>query len=252
MKFIAHRGESIDAPENTLASFQLAWERDADGIEGDFHLLKDGNIACMHDANTHRTTGVNTALSELDLNSLKQLDAGKWKAREWAGAQVPLLEEVLKTIPQNKEIYMELKGCHAGSIAKLGERLRKLSFNLSQLVIIAFDDSLIKEASEALPKAKTALLSGLEYQDGIGFTPTVNELIERMQRINADGIDCYAHDKLDIEFIKQIKDEGYEFHVWTVNDLDHAAKLCKLGVDSITSDCAGYLKEKLCGKTEHD
>ena len=34
---VAHRGASYDAPENTLAAFQLAWERGADAIEGEFH-----------------------------------------------------------------------------------------------------------------------------------------------------------------------------------------------------------------------
>ena len=55
MKFIAHRGESIDAPENTMSAFRLAWKRGAVGIEGDFYKLTDGRIACMHDPNAKRT-----------------------------------------------------------------------------------------------------------------------------------------------------------------------------------------------------
>ena len=37
---IAHRGASHDAPENTLAAFRLAWEKNADGIEGDSFFQK--------------------------------------------------------------------------------------------------------------------------------------------------------------------------------------------------------------------
>lgn len=37
----AHRGESIDAPENTLASINLAWEREAKSVEIDIQLTKD-------------------------------------------------------------------------------------------------------------------------------------------------------------------------------------------------------------------
>ena len=54
-KFVAHRGASQEAPENTLASFRLAWEQGADAIEGDFYLTKDQRIVCLHDANTKRT-----------------------------------------------------------------------------------------------------------------------------------------------------------------------------------------------------
>ncbi|MCP3692789.1 MAG: glycerophosphodiester phosphodiesterase, partial [Planctomycetaceae bacterium] len=39
---VAHRGASYDAPENTLAAFNLAWKQGADGIEGDFFLSQDG------------------------------------------------------------------------------------------------------------------------------------------------------------------------------------------------------------------
>ncbi len=52
---VAHRGSSHDAPENTMAAFQLAWEQDADAIEGDFHLTADHEIVCIHDETTERT-----------------------------------------------------------------------------------------------------------------------------------------------------------------------------------------------------
>ena len=54
---IAHRGSSASAPENTIAAFELAWEQQADGVEGDFLLTKDGHIVCFHDKDTKRITG---------------------------------------------------------------------------------------------------------------------------------------------------------------------------------------------------
>ncbi|MCH9029392.1 MAG: glycerophosphodiester phosphodiesterase, partial [Bacteroidetes bacterium] len=52
---IAHRGESYDAPENTFASINLAWKRDADGVEIDVKLTKDEKIVLIHDKTTLRT-----------------------------------------------------------------------------------------------------------------------------------------------------------------------------------------------------
>ena len=51
---VAHRGASADAPENTLPAFELAWERNADRIEGDFFLTSDNVIVCFHDKTTER------------------------------------------------------------------------------------------------------------------------------------------------------------------------------------------------------
>lgn len=44
---IAHRGESFDAPENSMEAFDLAWQRGDDAIEFDVHSTADGHIvAC--------------------------------------------------------------------------------------------------------------------------------------------------------------------------------------------------------------
>ena len=43
----------LDAPENTLPAFKLAWEQGADAIEGDA-LTKDNQIVCIHDKTTKR------------------------------------------------------------------------------------------------------------------------------------------------------------------------------------------------------
>ena len=42
LQIIAHRGASQAAPENTIPAFELAWQLDADAIEGDFYLTQDG------------------------------------------------------------------------------------------------------------------------------------------------------------------------------------------------------------------
>ena len=46
--FLSHRGESDDAPENTLSAFAIAMERDSDGIELDIRLTSDGNSGYVY------------------------------------------------------------------------------------------------------------------------------------------------------------------------------------------------------------
>src|SRR5690625_1461776 len=53
-EFIAHRGASWLAPENTMASIQLAWEMDVDAVEIDIYLTADDQIVLFHDSRTGR------------------------------------------------------------------------------------------------------------------------------------------------------------------------------------------------------
>ncbi len=76
VEFIGHRGASYDAPENTLASVNLAWEQGADAAEIDVYLTKDNRIIALHDKTTKKTTGVDWKPGERTLAELQTLDAG--------------------------------------------------------------------------------------------------------------------------------------------------------------------------------
>src|ERR1700689_4578384 len=85
VEIIGHRGASHDAPENTLASFRLAWTQHADAAETDAYLSKDGEIVVIHDSNTARVSGRRRKVVDQTLAELKQLDIGRWKGEQWAG-----------------------------------------------------------------------------------------------------------------------------------------------------------------------
>ena len=110
-EIVAHRGASFDAPENTLAAFRLAWEQGADAVEGDFYLTADQQIVCLHDKDTKRTAPNQTSrvVSKSTLAELQQLDVGSWKAEKYKGEKIPTLQEVLKVIPANKKILIEIE-----------------------------------------------------------------------------------------------------------------------------------------------
>ena len=108
-RVVAHRGASHDAPENTLAAFNLAWQQNADAIEGDFFVTADRKIVCIHDDETSRLAGQKVFVEKSTAEQLRKLDVGKWKDPKWAGQKIPLLQEVLETIPKGKAIVIELK-----------------------------------------------------------------------------------------------------------------------------------------------
>ena len=71
---IAHRGVSFALPENSLPAFKASWELGVDGIEGDFHLTKDGEIVCIHDEDTERVCNTKAIIKNSSLEELKQFE----------------------------------------------------------------------------------------------------------------------------------------------------------------------------------
>ena len=114
---IAHRGASAYVPENTLASYELAEELDADYIELDIHLTKDGELAVMHDEDVSGTTEANGEIGELTLAELKELSANfRHKDKEKKAVsgpseayEVPTLREVFGQFGDNMNFIIELK-----------------------------------------------------------------------------------------------------------------------------------------------
>src|SRR3954471_10535808 len=135
VEFISHRGESADAPENTLAAFKLAWERKVGAIELDVHLARDGTLVVCHDPDTKRTTGVPRRIKDSHWDELKGLDAGRWKGPAWAGEKLPTLGEALATIPDGARCFIEVK-VGPEAVPALVEAVRASGKKPEQLAVI--------------------------------------------------------------------------------------------------------------------
>lgn len=108
----AHRGLHNEArPENSMSAFRAALESGY-GIELDIHLMKDGNLAVIHDASLKRTVGADITIEELtagDLLSYPLIGSGE---------QIPLFSEVLSLFDGKAPLIVELK-CEHGNHAEL-------------------------------------------------------------------------------------------------------------------------------------
>jgi glycerophosphoryl diester phosphodiesterase len=107
---IGQRGAAGEAPENTLASFELALREGAEGVALDVHLSSDGVPVVICDARLSRTTPARGRVREKQANTLIQLDAGSWfnhrfpsrAKRQYARESIPLLFEVLHWVREQK------------------------------------------------------------------------------------------------------------------------------------------------------
>ena len=144
---MAHRGNRVLFPENTIAAFKQAFTDGADILETDLHLSSDGKFICIHDARVDRTTnGVGEVkdLSLKDLKSFRTLDS-QFSPTEY---QIPSLDETLKNLPETIVLALELKTdrflepdvCEQLGLMleenKVLERTIALSFSLPRLMAL--------------------------------------------------------------------------------------------------------------------
>src|SRR5262245_1139743 len=121
---IAHRGASAEAPEHTLAAYELALKQGADFVEPDLQMTKDGVLICLHDTTLERTTNVaqifpgrsvdakgkkSWPVVLFTLDEIQQLDAGSWKDQRFTGARVPTFQQMIDLVKGKAGIIPETK-----------------------------------------------------------------------------------------------------------------------------------------------
>jgi glycerophosphoryl diester phosphodiesterase len=244
----AHRGASDDAPENTLAAFRLAWQQGADAIEGDFRLSGDGQVVCIHDADTARTCGVKLVVADTPLARLRQLDYGRWKGEGFAGETCPTLAEVLAVVPTGKRLYVELK-TGPEIVPQLAHDLKRAAVAPAAVVLIAFDETTVVACKKRLPALKVHWLTAFkESSKGSGqWRPTAQTIAETVRRCGADGVGMQARvDVIDATFVETLRSGGVgEFHVWTVDRPEDARHFATLEAVGITTNQPAVIRESL-------
>ena len=243
-QIIAHRGASAQAPENTLAAFDEAWNQGADGIEGDFRLCRDGTIICMHDATLKRTAGDPRSVDSMSSTELQALEVGSWMSERHRGEPIPELATVLRTVPPGRRLFIELKSGSA-IIPALVSCLEADDLDLDQTVVITFDDDVILGLKAVRPEVRCFLLESFKEQDG-NWRPTITELIARAAECGANGLGVEARvEVVDAGFVKACHAAGLELNVWTVDSPETARILAVRGVDTITTNRPALVRQAL-------
>jgi glycerophosphoryl diester phosphodiesterase len=241
---VAHRGASRDAPENTIPSFTLAWEQGADAIEADFHLSRDGQVVCIHDRDTKRLTGKRKVIQDCTMDELKSLDVGAWFAETFKGARIPTLSEVFSNIPQGKQVFMEIK-CGPEILTRLLEEIRISKVRWEEVVVISFNRKVIRELKIVAPYLKALWISSFRRGKHGLFLPTIARVLKVLEMTHADGFSSSADPMVDGPFVASLREKGYEYNVWTIDDLNTAKRFLRYGATSITTNVPGFLKRNL-------
>jgi glycerophosphoryl diester phosphodiesterase len=244
VEIIGHRGASFDAPENTLSSFKLGYQQKADADELDIYLTKDGQIVVMHDGTTARTSGVTNKLATTTFADLRRLDVGQWG--KWQGKgfseKIPLLSEVLALIPEGRKLFIEIK-CGPEVLPELDRVLQRAGTKPEQTVLIGFGYDTMQQAKAAFPRLQVLWLAGADSKSK--KYPAVETLTQKAKAANLDGLDLESGFPIDSAFVKSVHDAGLKLYTWTVDDPELARKEVAAGVEGITTNRPGWLREQL-------
>ena len=244
VEIIAHRGASFDAPENTLAAMKLAWEQNADAIELDLWLSKDGQLIVFHDKDTKRFEATARAITSITLAEARRLDVGSWKSEKYKGEPVPTLESILATIPKDKRVVLEIKdGPHI--VPELTRVLKGSGRSRQELVFISFNYDSLVAAKKDWPQCDHYFLMDYKKNARTQEFPELKPLIARAKAAKFDGLNLNFNWPITKEFVSEVKGAGLKMYVWTVNDGEVARRLKEAGVDGITTDKPQWLREQL-------
>jgi glycerophosphoryl diester phosphodiesterase len=234
-KVIAHRGASTNAPENTLSAFELAWKEGADGVECDVRLTADGEVICLHDADTERVGNRTLVAEESSLEALQALDVGTWKGSEFAGTRIPLLREVMAVVPPGKKIFIEVKSGEA-IVAPLFEVIEASAIELKQIALMAFDESMVRALKARRPEIKVYWLHD-PGSNWLGRTKLkLGNVLDTLVDLDADGLGLREHAGIDRKIVKAILEADVDLNIWTVDKAEDARRYNSLGVSSISTN----------------
>lgn len=232
--FVAHRGASYLAPENTLASIQLAWELGADAAECDVMLTADHQVILFHDKDTKKLTGKRYDIKDTNWEQLSELSVipRETNLPEYEQESIPLLKDVLATIPADRMLVIEIKT--GPEILPHLQQVIDHHWIRGKISFIAFDFETIKSTKRLYPQVPCYYLSA--------FMPDLKKRFDDIVKSKLEGVDL-RHNIIDNLLVEQCNASGLDVWCWTVNDPETARKMQKMGVTAITTDRPAWLKE---------
>lgn len=232
-----HRGARAYAPMNTVPSFELALKQGADGVELDTHLSKDGKLIVLHDFTVDSTTNGKGLAKDKTLAELKELDAGSSFSAEYAGTQIPTLDEVFEAVGKKLFINVEIKSETQetdGVEQAVADCIIKHGLTNS-VIVSSFNPLALKRFRAILP----AVPIGYLYEPEHNFSQMMEGFPHEARHPQ--------HTMIDAAYMDWAKTNNFRVNTWTVNDPERAKALKQLGVDAIITDKPDVIIEAVRG-----
>lgn len=228
----AHRGNSSEQPENTIAAMRSGIAVGADWIELDIFRSADGEIVVIHDATTNRVAGKNRIVETSTYETLQKLDVAT-QFRQQQGQtletcppqKIPLLRDVLKLVMSQQKTRVSIQpksDCVADAMAIIRE------MNAEKWV--GFNDGSLSKMAEVKQLDSTIPV----FWD----RPANSNVREDIQTAKQHRFETLVLNEQGVtaEKIQLIQAAGLKVGAWTVNDRKQMEQFLAMGIDRIYTD----------------
>jgi glycerophosphoryl diester phosphodiesterase len=221
---IAHRGASLDRPENTLAAFEEAIRQGADVIEADVRATADGELLIINDPRFDRTTDGNGAVAEVEYARARRLDAGR-------GERIPTPDEVLELARGRARVTFDIKDIDVVP------------------TLVAMVDELGMAGSVTFltpdPEVAARLLADAEsipVMQSVDAPAAVASLVTGHATAGPSlaGI-AIPSAMISTSVAERVRRHGWGLFAWTVDEPEEMSRLLDCGVDGILTNRPGVL-----------
>lgn len=234
----AHRGDALNAPENSLSAIESALTRGASVIEMDIQMTRDGVLVLHHDTSLIRMAGVPEPVSHYTYDELNALEIGSAFDEAYKGEKIPTLREALVAVRGRGEVLLDVK------VDKNREEVtRKILFELEDTemkewaYIQSFDYPFLREIRRQdreirLGQIMYAAFGRLEGLDVDFYTVQINMLTPSL--------------------IRRAHEAGRGVFVWVVKDEEQLKTVLQYDIEGIITSDPFMVREMLGTVTQEE
>lgn len=229
---IAHRGASIEAPENTLASIKRALALKSHYVEVDVRLSKEGIPMLLHDDSAARMIGTSYApfIHDLTLSEIQTIDIGQFFNPLFVGEQIPTLAQALQLDWGQTGLMLEIKECPQQPdiiVKEVFQVLAQASSLPSPLIIGSFSPSIIHEVQKHQHRLSSLIRIIGIIEESEMLVPFLKQEIPSL---------ALWHPLITAELMHSLHSQNFDVWAFTIDDLPMAKSLASLGISGIISN----------------
>jgi glycerophosphoryl diester phosphodiesterase len=236
---VAHRGASIECPENTLLAYRRAIEHGVDALEVDLHLTRDRQLVAIHDSRLDRVTDGRGLVRDYSVDQIKALVVEQ-------GECIPLLAEIFQLVAGSSlRLCLEIKGQNEAESLEIAEAVVRAVGSAgmdSKVILTSFMSSALLRSKALNPGLATML--DPSPQDG-SLTPR-----QVCEQVLLAGANCLSFDfrYVDRALAGEARLSGLALWPWNPDEPVDIRKMLDLGVPGIMTDRPDVLNEVLNSK----
>ena len=239
---IAHRGNSSQRPENTLASFASALDVGATFVEFDVQLTRDRTVVVLHDATLDRTTTGRGPVGALTFEELRAFSAGHASVfgTAFASERVPSLAETLDFLKGKARVMLEIKSesvsddADAGVEALTLAEVRRAGME-KEVALISFDRRALLRCQAQAPEIPRGHLF---------FRAEAGEMLLGCHEVAAE-ICMPEKGLLSEELRDRAREAGLKLATWVVDDPDELVAFERFDLYGVGSNKPAEMLEAL-------